>query len=189
MTSVEASPLYYRARYYDPQAGRFVSEDPTGLRGGINYYSYVWGRPNNFIDEFGLDGHTWGPITIYTNQQGMTPTEIAAEKAHEKQHRCDFWNGNVFVKDCPFLESRGFAAEIPILQSRILQLSQQNTLTMAQKQELQQLRDDLKRAEGASNPNGSWIRDYCRFSSMPTSPNPQSPTWPPCNGFSCLNNR
>jgi RHS repeat-associated protein len=180
---------YYRARYYDPSAGRFLSEDPTGIKGGINYYNYVWGRPNNFIDELGLDGHTWGPITIYTNQQGMTATQIAAEKAHEKQHRCDFWNGNVFVKGCPFLESRGFAAEIPILQQGIQQLNQQKTLTLAEKQELQQLTTELKRAEGASDPNGRWIQDYCQFSSMPSAPNPQYPTPPPCSGFSCLNNR
>jgi RHS repeat-associated protein len=27
---------YYRARYYDPATGRFLSEDPTGFAGGIN---------------------------------------------------------------------------------------------------------------------------------------------------------
>jgi RHS repeat-associated protein len=32
---------YYRARYYDPSAGRFVSEDPAGFFGGFNFYTYV----------------------------------------------------------------------------------------------------------------------------------------------------
>lgn len=27
---------YYRARYYNPTTGRFLSEDPSGFRGGIN---------------------------------------------------------------------------------------------------------------------------------------------------------
>jgi RHS repeat-associated protein len=36
---------YYRARYYSPQLGRFISEDPIGLRGGTNYYGYAGGNP------------------------------------------------------------------------------------------------------------------------------------------------
>jgi len=50
----------YRARYYDPNAGRFVSEDPIGFAGGINRYSYVGDSPLNFIDPFGLcPGNNW----------------------------------------------------------------------------------------------------------------------------------
>lgn len=45
---------YYRARYYDPTIGRFLSEDPIGFNGGINLYTYVGNRPVNFIDPFGL---------------------------------------------------------------------------------------------------------------------------------------
>jgi len=30
---------YYRARYYDPAAGRFLSEDPVEFQGGINFYA------------------------------------------------------------------------------------------------------------------------------------------------------
>lgn len=45
--------LYYRARWYDPQVGRFVSEDPIGFEGGINLYSYTTNNPVNFIDPLG----------------------------------------------------------------------------------------------------------------------------------------
>jgi RHS repeat-associated protein len=45
---------YYRARYYSPQLERFISEDPTGLGGGTNYYAYVDGNPLSFIDPLGL---------------------------------------------------------------------------------------------------------------------------------------
>ena len=46
---------YYRARWYDPQARRFISEDPIGLNGGINLYAYVGNNPVNRIDPWGLD--------------------------------------------------------------------------------------------------------------------------------------
>ena len=49
--------LYYnRARYYDPQLGRFVSEDPIGLAGGINSYVHADGDPINGADPSGLCG-------------------------------------------------------------------------------------------------------------------------------------
>jgi RHS repeat-associated protein len=44
---------YYRARYYDPQAGRFLSEDPIAFQGGGNFYPYVLNRPLNYTDPRG----------------------------------------------------------------------------------------------------------------------------------------
>ena len=41
-------------RYYNPTTGRFLSEDPTGLQGGINEYVYVDDDPEDFIDPLGL---------------------------------------------------------------------------------------------------------------------------------------
>ena len=46
--------LYYRARWYDPQVGRFISEDPAEFAGGRNWYSYVSNNPANFTDPLGL---------------------------------------------------------------------------------------------------------------------------------------
>ncbi|WP_029410646.1 RHS repeat domain-containing protein [Treponema pedis] len=48
--------LYYnRFRYYDPNSGTFISQDPIGLAGGLNLYSYV--HDSNFwVDIFGLNG-------------------------------------------------------------------------------------------------------------------------------------
>ena len=50
----ETGLYYYRARYYDPSAGRFVSEDPVQFGGGINFYAYVFNKPINFSDLSGL---------------------------------------------------------------------------------------------------------------------------------------
>jgi RHS repeat-associated protein len=44
----------YRARYYDSNSGRFISEDPLGFVGGLNFYAYVHGNSVNFSDPFGL---------------------------------------------------------------------------------------------------------------------------------------
>ena len=50
----DGTGLYYnRARYYNPSWGRFVSEDPIGLRGGINRYAYAGGNPVSFRDPSG----------------------------------------------------------------------------------------------------------------------------------------
>ncbi len=50
-----ANPSYYRARYYDPNSGRFLSEDPINFRAGINFYSYVHNRPILSKDPKGKD--------------------------------------------------------------------------------------------------------------------------------------
>ncbi|HEV7684565.1 MAG TPA: RHS repeat-associated core domain-containing protein [Pyrinomonadaceae bacterium] len=48
-----ADLYYYRARWYDPDSGRFTSEDPIGLSGGINLYTYVENKPLKFVDPQG----------------------------------------------------------------------------------------------------------------------------------------
>jgi len=48
--------LYYnRARFYDPQLGRFISADPKGYEAGLNLYTYTRNNPLSFNDPLGLD--------------------------------------------------------------------------------------------------------------------------------------
>jgi RHS repeat-associated protein len=50
--------LYRRARYYDPQTGRFTQEDPIGLAGGVNLYGFANGDPVTFSDPLGCASGT-----------------------------------------------------------------------------------------------------------------------------------
>ena len=51
----EETGLHYNLfRYYDSDVGRFVSQDPIGLEGGVNLYRYA-ANPVNWIDPWGLD--------------------------------------------------------------------------------------------------------------------------------------
>ncbi len=50
----EAGMYYYRARYYNPYNGRFITEDPRIMSAGSDLYVYVNNNPVNFIDPLGL---------------------------------------------------------------------------------------------------------------------------------------
>jgi RHS repeat-associated protein len=64
----ETGLYYLRARYYDPQLGRFISKDPIGFAGGDpNLYRYVANDPTLLTDPSGLvisqPFHQW-PTTV-----------------------------------------------------------------------------------------------------------------------------
>jgi RHS repeat-associated protein len=51
----DGTGLYdYRVRYYSPGYQRFISEDPAGLRGGVNIYVYAQNDPVEYYDPLGL---------------------------------------------------------------------------------------------------------------------------------------
>jgi RHS repeat-associated protein len=52
-SDTETGLYYYRARYYDSAAGRFINEDPIGFTGGSNFYRYVLNAPFNWQDPDG----------------------------------------------------------------------------------------------------------------------------------------
>ncbi|MCP4853392.1 MAG: RHS repeat protein [Fuerstiella sp.] len=69
---------FMRARFYDTDSGRFVSEDPIGLKGGqVNLYGYVGNNSTSLIDASGLiplsdddlkNGETAAYIGCYISQ-------------------------------------------------------------------------------------------------------------------------
>ena len=55
----ELGLYYYRARFYDPANGRFVSQDPIGFEGGdTNLQRYVANNPLSFTDPSGNHAET-----------------------------------------------------------------------------------------------------------------------------------
>ncbi|MFJ1376765.1 RHS repeat domain-containing protein [Capnocytophaga canimorsus] len=50
----ETELAYNRFRYYDPNSGNYISQDPIGLEGGLALYSYVHDS-NTWVDIFGLN--------------------------------------------------------------------------------------------------------------------------------------
>lgn len=42
-----------RARYYNPVTKSFISQDPSGFEGGLNWYLYANGNPFTYIDQNG----------------------------------------------------------------------------------------------------------------------------------------
>src|SRR5205807_846363 len=78
----ETGLRYYRFRYFDPTVGRFISEDPIGFDGGINFYRYVQNNPSLLIDPFGLSSMTFnranGSLTLYDKNGNVVAVCTAA---------------------------------------------------------------------------------------------------------------
>jgi RHS repeat-associated protein len=51
----ETGLYYYRVRYYDQNAGRFLNEDPVRFAAGPNFYAYVSNNPAYWVDPLGLN--------------------------------------------------------------------------------------------------------------------------------------
>ena len=64
-SDAETGVYYYRARYYGPQTGRFISEDPIRFGSGDgNFYDYVGNDPTRYTDPTGrlrIYGNWCGP--------------------------------------------------------------------------------------------------------------------------------
>ncbi len=71
----ETGLYYYRARYYDPKTGRFITEDPLGFASGTtNLYSYVGNNPLNWVDPWGL---SWRSVVLGGTSTALNTAALA----------------------------------------------------------------------------------------------------------------
>ena len=74
----EESGLHYnRHRYYEWGVGRYVSQDPIGLFGGMNYFGYVGGNPLSYADPKGLNPFQYVQLQLLLLNQRYGPAVTA----------------------------------------------------------------------------------------------------------------
>ncbi|WP_176244488.1 MULTISPECIES: RHS repeat-associated core domain-containing protein, partial [unclassified Pseudomonas] len=74
----ESGLHYNRHRYYDPDAGRYLTPDPVKLAGGLNQYRYV-PNPTGWVDPLGLTSNCPPP-----NRPGCSaPDGVEGSKVNE----------------------------------------------------------------------------------------------------------
>ena len=76
---------YHRARYYDPDLARWISEDPIEFNGGdLNLYRYVMNNPVNYFDPDGYKPYG----SIITACKLLNAKIARAIRAYKKFEKC-----------------------------------------------------------------------------------------------------
>ena len=85
--------LYMRARTYDVELGRFLSEDPLFLSGDIgNLYRFAWNDSIQFVDPEGENAILWGLGIVsagylaYRNETKENKNNAPSEQPREHRH-------------------------------------------------------------------------------------------------------
>ncbi len=109
----EESGLYYnRNRYYDPLQGRYITQDPIGLKGGGNLYKYPL-NPVQKIDVLGL----WG------SQSGFWVHQRAGFLVFGQQLT---WDERSIVSDAHYLADSAQYQTIPLSYRHAMRTPEQN---------------------------------------------------------------
>ena len=93
----ETGLYFYRARYYDPMEGRFISKDPIGFEGGdFVLYGYVSNNSINLNDPYGLlFGFNAGEK--YGESAAMYYAKITIDPCASGTAKIAAWAGGIFA--------------------------------------------------------------------------------------------
>ncbi|MEX3970507.1 RHS repeat-associated core domain-containing protein [Paraburkholderia caribensis] len=132
---------YNRYRYYDPHAGRFISKDPIGLKGGVNVYQYA-SNPTGWIDPLGLACKCVPKCTDDTSQGPKGTTEMAQELSKQiGQNSVTFatptTQGHIDLQDAThFDKATGVDIPTPHVQTRNINIGPGGQITTSKKTEV-----------------------------------------------------
>ncbi|QRG81256.1 RHS repeat protein [Citrobacter sp. R56] len=89
----ESGLHYNRHRYYDPQQGRYITQDPIGLKGGWNLYIYPL-NPIYFSDPLGLSAQPFIEDKVGSGDCGQTSGRLltcqtAMSDCAQAQRECE----------------------------------------------------------------------------------------------------
>ena len=69
-------------RYYEPDAGRFVNQDPIGLNGAVNLYLFSFNM-TKWIDPLGLNPMNGATVTVIATIAGKQPISVTVSSANK----------------------------------------------------------------------------------------------------------
>ena len=100
----EGDNFYFmRARFYDADAGRFLSEDPLGFEGGDwNLYAYVGGNPVVGIDPEGTFSISWNPLNAVVASVVELPSMVGnftQQSYYTYKYFSSYYNGEDYARN------------------------------------------------------------------------------------------
>jgi hypothetical protein len=83
----------HRARYYNPYLCRFISSDPSGFGGGLNWFAYANGNPVSYLDPFGLGAIGEPPASSWLSSSSVDQNMVTTITCHGVS--AGGFNGNI----------------------------------------------------------------------------------------------
>jgi RHS repeat-associated protein len=162
----DSAHLYYhRARYYEPDVARFISQDPIQFAGSKNVHAYVEDNPINAVDPSGLKLQicsraafvSWDPFFNHAYLWNPDTGENCGRGENNGREN-PAREGNVCV-DIP--NSTGHEANI----LKCCQQKRTEGLFIPRKKDCHSNLDDCIKKEGLANPGAPGGRTGCRDAS------------------------